>query len=523
MITQQKSSAAQSVSSAASAKTGNVPDVRHRISIKRLWQQIRNTLRGRFTLFAICLIILALAQGLFLAHSFQQAASDLATISSGSTPSIDAAQAIAQYIEDIDARSADYLATAALTAAVPCQVVGSNANPGPLTVHDCDDRNIAAEIIAANHQVFLAAHNVTYPGERTAIERIIAGFQDYIAQIEIMRHEYELAASKSNIHDQHLQLAHQAYIAANNILTTRITAQATTDATRETNLPSCTIAGHTMAPNDWVSGSIRDNRDCLSYINRFHLDAAYNDTVNFLGTTVALSIISCIIFSLLISGATWSLITLTHRVVNIGLTLALLVSIIFGIASVARLAQAAGRHGDFGQMVQDDYNSIYYAALLKKYGTDANADEARWLISLEFGDNTEAARWQQDWTTNTAQVRQLISSARANRTWVEEDQPLAGMQTNWNKYIQIDSNIRSTANAGRILDAERLSTGASNAAFGNFTDAVDRLSQANRDHYNSTLKDTQGALTLYIFLSAILFPLAGLSAAWGIVQRLKDF
>jgi hypothetical protein len=214
---------------------------------------------------------------------------------------------------------------------------------------------------------------------------------------------------------------------------------------------------------------------------------------------------------------------LTHRIFNIGLTLALLVSIIFGVAAVAHLAQASGRHGDFGQMVQDDYKSVYDAALLKRYATDANADESRWLIALEFGQKPEAARWQQDWQANTDQVKQLISSAKANRTWVEEDQPLADIQTDWDTYVQIDGNIRSNANAGRILDAERLSTGTSNRAFGKFSDAVDRLSQANRDHYTLTLNDTQGVLVWYIFLSAILFPLAGLSAAWGISQRLKDF
>ncbi len=505
--------------------------MRHGPDIGKLWQQTSKTLKGHFTLLGICIVILALAQAVFFAHSFQQAANDLDTINSGSIPSVDAAQTMAQYSEDIDAKAADYLATAALTTTVPCSIVsnaGTTFNTSPLTVHNCDDRNISAEIVLANQQLYLAIHNVTYPGEHTATERIIAGFQDYMAQIAIMRHEYTLATAKSNPGDPHMQNAHKAYLAANAILTTAITTKPTIDAAQkyvydEKNLPSCTLNGQSVAPTTWPLGSIRDNIDCLSDINYKHLYAAYDDTTKFLGYTVVLSIIFCLIFCLLVSGTTGYMVVMTHRAINSGLTLAVLISIIFSIASVILLAQSSGRHGAFGQMVKDDYDSIYYAALLKKVGTNANADKSRWLIALEFNDQAEAARWQQDWQNNTNQVKQLIQRAVANRTGPQEDQPLTDMQANWNKYTQIDGTIRSTARSGNIPGAEKISTGVSNAAFGTFTSAVDRLSQANRDHYNSTLNNSQGALSLYILLSASLFPLIGLCAAWGIARRLKDF
>ena len=504
------------------------PIVQRRSVSGKLWQQAIRTLKGRFILLAVCIVILVLAQALFFAHSFQQASNDLATINNGSIPSVDAAQTMAQYIEDIDAKSADYLATAALTTTVPCSIVGTTFNPGPLTVHDCDDRNISAEIVLANQQLYLAIHNVTYPGERTATERITAGFEDYMAQIAIMRHEYGLATVKSNTHDMHMQNAHAAYLAANAILTTAITTKPTVNAAQnyvydETNVPTCILNYQKIAPTIWPLGSIRANIDCLSNINYDHLYTAYNDTTNFLGYTVVLSIILCVVLCLLVSGTTGYMALMTHRIVNIGLTLAVIISIIFSIAAVTLLAQSSGRHGAFGQMVKDDYDSIYYAAQLKKDGTNANADESRWLIAMEFGDATEAAHWQQDWQNTTAQVTQLIARAAANRTWPQEDQPLTDMQTNWNKYYQIDSTIRSTARSGNIPGAEKISTGISNATFGNFTDAVDHLSQANRDHYNITLNATQSALFRYIFLSLILFPCIGLSVAWGTSRRTRDF
>jgi hypothetical protein len=527
VITQQKQQAKQS--SAPSANTiKTAPALRRRPDMGGLWRQTSKTLKGRFTLLAVCIVLVALAQTVFFTHTFQQASSDLNTINSGSIPSVDAAQAMAQYIEDIDAKAADYLATAALTTSVPCSIVGTTFNPGPLTVHNCDDRNISAEIVLANQQLYLAIHNVTYPGERTATERITAGLQDYMAQIAIMRYEYTLATTKSNPKDVHMQNAYKAYLAANAILTTAITTKPTSDAAQhyvydEQNLPVCTINGQNIAPTVWPLGSIRDNLDCLSNINYTHLYAAYNDTTNFLGYTVVLSIILCLLSCLLIAGTTGYMVTMTHRVVTIGLTLAVLIGIIFSITSVVLLAQSSGRHGAFGQMVKDDYDSVYYAALLKKDGTNANADESRWLIAMEFNDQTEVAHWQQDWQSNVAQVNQLLQRAQSNQTWPQEIQPLKDMQTYWTQYNQIDSTIRSAARSSNIAGAEKISTGLSNTTFGLFTRAVDRLSKANRDHYNSTLNSTQGLLSLYIFLSAILYPLMGLCAVWGIARRRRDF
>ena len=142
-------------------------------------------------------------------------------------------------------------------------------------------------------------------------------------------------------------------------------------------------------------------------------------------------------------------------------------------------------------MVKDDYQSVYAADLLKRVGTNANADESRWLIALKFNNPDEVQRWATDWQSNTDEVKALIAQAQANQTWPEEVQPLADIQTNWATYFGIDAQIRSAANNSgdpqRLHTAETISTGISNAAFGKFTDAVDQLKKANYDHYNATL------------------------------------
>jgi len=500
------------------------------IDIGRLRQALR-TLKGQFIALAICAAALAIIQALMISMAYVRSASDLDTINTGSIPSVNAAQAMAQYIEDIDAKSADYLATASLTQLEPCSIVGTDRNPGQQTVHDCDNLNIDAELILANRELFNAAHNVTYPGERTAVERITAGFEEYSGDIAIMRHEFDLATSKTDPQDPHLQKARQAYQAANNVLQKTITLQPTTSASGtfvfDEPVPPCTVHGSSEPGTTWALGSIEDNLDCLNQINKTHLDSAYDDTISFLGGAFTGALIVSIIFCALLLFATLRMIAITHRIINPALTLALIVAVIFCINAVGLFSQMAGQHGDFGQMVKDDYDSVYFAAQLKRYGTAANADESRWLIALAFNDQAEADHWQQDWQTNTAQVNALIERAQANRTYPEEDQPLSDMHSNWQHYFAIDGQIRAkatdTANPARIHDAELLSTGDSNRTFGAFADAVDRLSQANQAHYDTTYASTKDALTLYIALSAILFPLIGLAAGGGIVLRLKDF
>ncbi len=81
--------------------------------------------------------------------------------------------------------------------------------------------------------------------------------------------------------------------------------------------------------------------------------------------------------------------------------------------------------------------------------------------------------------------------------------------------------IASQSDANRIHDAQVLSTGKSNDNFYAFTKAVDRLSQVNRDYYNRTYAAINAALTDFIPLSLLLFPLIGLLALWGTTRRLK--
>ena len=495
------------------------------------------TLKGQFILHASLILLLAAILTLLSSITLNRASSDLATIDSGSIPSVNYAQSITQDIETIDAQAADYLATAGLSNTIPCSITGPNTT-ATLTTHTCDERNIDAETVQTNQTLFQATHNVTYTGERTAVERITIGLESYLEDIHQMRVDYDQATNKTDPKDKYLQQAYQAYLNASGILHDQITmttigaGQIPLD--KEANLPSCTLAnGQTVPPNQWTQGGLTEALDCLSSINYSHLQGAYSDSGQFLGGSTTWIIILSILLGLLLITATLHMLLRSHRIVNAGLLAATLISLIFSgitinlLSSLQGQSQVHSQDGAFVQLVQDDYTSVYYAALLNRVTTDANADESRWLIALEFNDQANVTHWQNDWNQNVQQIQHLMQQAHGNQTWTEELAPLQNIDTYWKQYDTIDGQIRSAAeqqgDPKRLLNAEAISTGPSNQAEGRFTNAVTQLSNANQEHYNQTFSAINNTLMLSFWLCLALFPLVGLLALWGITIRLKDF
>lgn len=499
-------------------------------------------LKRQFVLNAGLLLLLSGVLTLVGATALSRASSDLSTINDGSVLSIDAAQALTQYVEDIDAKSADFLATAGLVYKTSCYVAGSYSGL-TLSVHDCDERNIDTETVLANQELYRAAHNVTYAGEKTAIERISTGLESYLGAIHLMRADFALASNPTDPRDPFLRRAYQAYLDAGTILHTQVSLT-TVPANQiplaaESGVPTCTFNGTTLQADEWTRGGLELALDCLGSINHAHLDQAYDDSSAFLtGTTIGLLLL-CLLFCGLLLFAALRMVRATHRIINPGLAAASLLGLLlsfylltmFGSLGGLTSARATGNphlnDGAFQQLVKDDYESIYDTTLLKRYATAANADKSRWLIALEFTDQPYIQHWQTDWQANIQQVQALMRQARANQTWDEELQPLANMDSTWHEYDTINAEIRAAIQkhdrANPLLDAEEISTWESNWAFKDYTDALDGLSQVGRIHYTYAVNAIGNALNLYFKLDLIFFPLAGLLGSWGIWTRLKDF
>src|SRR5258708_25860441 len=91
----QQSSPQYATPSPGAGSTGNRAPLRRRIYVKSLWNQGRRTLKGQFTVLALCILLVAVLAGLFISGAFLQSYAYLHTLSIASVPSADATQALA--------------------------------------------------------------------------------------------------------------------------------------------------------------------------------------------------------------------------------------------------------------------------------------------------------------------------------------------------------------------------------------------------------------------------------------------
>jgi hypothetical protein len=536
--------------------------IRLRASLRPLVARGR-TLQGQFVMLAVILFLSSLGMMLVVSQQLQVTHDQLNTIAIKGVSSVDVAQRLLQYVQDVDARAADYLANATLTETHPCTIIGPDPAHNltaqtPLTYHDCDALNIDAELTLANKELDGAIRNVAYPGERTALNRIAAGLNEYRTHIMISRYEYEMAGTNFAPDNVHLINAKNAYYTAANVINVKISEQSILDANDEksTDIPPCTLNVRTpkaikvltLSAQEWSKGSLEQNVACLTSIDKQHLDDAYNQAVEHLGLSLLILSITSILFWLLLIYTILRVTLLTHYVINFTLVLVTLASIIFSVLVIANFAGLYGQHGAFEIMVKDKYDSVYYSALIQEYGTAANADEARWLIAATFNDRDQIVRWQEDWEFNKATVISLIllvqeNSARSeqdkaltdmllvqeNSTRLEQDKALTDMQRHWKNYTDIDPQIRAKAGNiylplyERIKNAQTLRLDRSNNEFSAFSNAVDKLASVNRADLNSTYDKANGFLTNYVPVCFVLFSLVGILASGSVLRRTRDF
>jgi hypothetical protein len=287
--------AAQQSQSSSSPRFGNMlARMRLHAGIVPLVARRHYTLRIQFIVLAVVLLLSSLSMMFIFLQQLQRTHQELNTIAIKSIPSVDAAQRLLKYVQDVDAKAADYIAAASITETHPCTIIGpdpahNRVAPTPLTYHDCDALNIDAELTLANKELYRAIHNATYPGERTALDRIAAGLDEYKAHIMISRNEYNLAETNFDPTNVHLINAKNAYYAAKDVISIKIKSQPIPDANDEkiTSVPSCTlnvrtsakITPNTLSAEAWPKGSLEQNVACLTSINKQHLDNAYNQAV----------------------------------------------------------------------------------------------------------------------------------------------------------------------------------------------------------------------------------------------------
>jgi hypothetical protein len=493
---------------------------------ERMWRRLA-TLRGRFVLFTFIIIVLATITAATILLSSLRANADLHTINK---PSVDAAQAIVPYMENVDAQSANFLANTSSSDIQPCVITSidqqtADQQLGNMSIHDCADRTIDADLQKINQQLYLAGHNVSFAGESTAIQQTETGLQEYVSDIDLMRNEYSLATNRTNPNDAHMRNAYRYSLAASNVLHQQITSLNPGVKVTESGLPSCTLGKQTLSAQSWPNGGIEQNVGCLSGISKANLDAAYADTVKFVGISLGLVFGLCIYSCIFIVWATWSMAATTHRLLNIGLIVALLVAIALTSVVLSDFDAIYGYKGDFS-VIQNDYGSVYNAGILQQESADANTDQARWLLALQYND-PNANQWYNDWQNENALVRSSLQTIGKNS---DQSALYNSMQQAWNSNAsqgqQVASQVRNSdgsINTRAIPTAENTFTNTVNGSFQSFLQATNHYSQSYSQQYTTVFDRTNALLNSLMTWCAAAFLVLGLVAAWGITRRLRDF
>ncbi|HEY0754595.1 MAG TPA: hypothetical protein VGD98_11575 [Ktedonobacteraceae bacterium] len=487
---------------------------------ERIWRRFA-TLGGRFRTLSLTIIVVTCLTALSVAISTNQAASNLNTIGNQSIPGVSAAQSIIPYLEDIDAHAADYL-TSTNSTLLPCVDSLSGQQMGQLSAHNCADKLIDLDQQKLSHYLFLAGQNATYPGSSTALEQTQAGLQSYIGYIILMRHDYAQATNPGNAADPFMQQAYKDATEAQTIMYRQFAGSSS-----EANLPRCTTVNQQFSSQSWPNAGIETNMLCLSTLGKANLDNASTNMKRFfgisLGIVFGLSIYSCIF----LLWATWNMVTVTRKLFNPGLILALLVALFSTTIVLADFDGIYGPTGSFA-MIANDHNYVYATSALEQEGARVQADEARWLAALNAHDLTSANLWQNDQKDTSAQFTSKLHDDLINPLQTSADAPLLTQaQQDWTMYStqisQVTQKASTANNPTAIGDGEALYAGTTTLTFQNLMNDLQRFSKVKTSDYQSILTATNQILIGLSIWLVIAFPVLGVVGAWGISRRLKDF
>jgi hypothetical protein len=491
---------------------------------ERIWQSV-TTLRGRFIIFALLIVVFACITAVTILLSAIRANDDLNTINK---PGVDAAQAIVPYIENIDAQTASYLADTNPTDLHPCAITDiglqqPNQQASLLSTHDCADRTINADVQKIDDELYTAGHNVSFSGEQTAIVQIELGLEEYISDINLMRSEYQQASNPHSPNDSHMQQAYRYAIAATNVLHQQIVPM-TAASSSEPGLPACKLDTQTLAAQTWPKGGIEQNVSCLSAISKANLDAAYNDTVKFVGISLGLVFGLCIYTCIFIAWATWSMASTTHRLINVGLGLTFIIALVFTGLVLSDFDAIYGYKGNFS-IIQHNYGIVYNAGLLEQNSADANADQAHWLLALQFND-PGANHWYSGWQAKQQAVHNILQQMQNSNQSAQSQALYTRLTQDWRAIVQYDQAIDAQAANGSssdIASAEQSYVIRGNQSFQTFLYDVNRLSISYSQQYNSVFSQTGALLKALMLWCSAIFLLPGILAAWCISRRLPEF
>lgn len=375
------------------------------------------------------------------------------SITQDAAPSVDYAADLGSSIQDMDAKAADFILT---------------ADRSLIGVHETDRGAMHVAQRRIRDDMFKARSNITFEGEADVVTSIEDAYATYLALLT--KAFYDLDEARP-------QTALVTYLKATEVL------------------------------HQTVSHAV-DRLESLNTKQVFRLyDADQGQMHRLVVRSSGLLVLGTILALFLMA-------LRTHRVLNIGLLLALLLAAFGATLTVTALHTC---EVNLTRVVVDAFRSIQLADRIKHYSYHANADAARFLL-----DAGHAQQWQGTFDGRVAMIETDLSRAAQNITFPGEADAVAEMQEAWKKFIALDAQMRTMWRAGQHAEATALAVHDTHQALENFEAARLRFGRVNREKFQQY--SNQATATLVTAHDAIgwVLLLTALFALIGIRQRLSD-
>jgi CHASE3 domain sensor protein len=467
-----------------------------------------DTLAGQFGALAILAALLSL---LAMGVSFwvlNSADDNFRRVVRGSTPSIIAAEELGQNFNALDTAAADFQVTTRIDVTSPDFNPGVYGENGLRTL---SDQRYLQYRQALNDALYRARNNITYQGEADAINIISIRLFDYLARIEVMRNE---------ISQGHREAALAQYKAAHDILVGNL--EVNSDGTP--NLTNGRSPEEILAQNGWKDldvnkqyKGINANIAKLLKINQTELSKASDAVIN----TAFLNLVLVVVTIVLVLGvALWLSIRyalVTHRIVNPGFVIGLLLSVGILVWLASSLFQASN---DYKTVSRESFLTINAASQAKQALLDYKGDESRLLLSANSSgldstnpNLTSAVKQAFDpailsqnfetqkklvedqlklaWTSASPAERKALCAIYDNpsgtrcATSERPTQNGAVLPFAWTEYLNQHQQIVDQFNKGLLADAIKISFGPSTTQEQRVSDGLDALAQVNKDAFDA--------------------------------------
>ncbi len=466
---------------------------------QRMQQAFRpDRLVGQFNLLTALAVGLALLSMLIAYLVLNANAANFKRAVNDSTPSIIAANEMGQALNFLDTNTADFQVT---LRADPSGNELRTVREGVLADY-YKNRDDFSE------RLFRAHDNITFPGEAETIKTISTRFYDYLGLIEQMR--YELDRGNREVGLALYKRAHDIVIGNLN------------------NVPLQN--GHTpeeiLRQNGWANLrtdqaylGLEANIARLNKINTSFLAQANQDAANAANLSLVLVIVAGLVLSLTLAGLVYRYAWVTHRLLNPGYFVALVLSIVIFSWLCLTLFQA---NTDYKTLSRDSFISINAASRAKQLLLDFNGDESRLLLSpdgpglapdpaltAQVKAAFSSSLLAENFKSKQAQLEEQLKIAWGNVTYQGERQALCGIADNTsangpkcrdterlrdskgsilafalNSYLEQHQRILTLYSQGSLAQAIGVSFGPSNQAASSIRTQLDQLGEVNRNYFD---------------------------------------